>query len=240
MAKSKKGKGLGVVLALGLGIWSARGNSTGAEVVIASAGMAACLLYAFSGWARKTSLSSVEKFGHWMALIVICCGACAAFGWHFFPDNNAIQEATQAVMDSKCHDLLISWGPEPPPGTTKGQVISWAMLQYVSMEINGNDAKVCAGDKYEKLMGAAFLYYGDTDLKDVPLAKSTMYDIGEGDIKILIPVDGQYKKDLTTRGGGTNYAVIFLPHGVKGDQFSTLRQALRLGAKDVRGANGPP
>jgi hypothetical protein len=88
----------------------------------------------------------------------------------------------------------------------------------------------------------AFHTPGDREWLDIrDLQKSALYDIRDGEIPVVFNLTDNYVNELAHGWrGATNYYPLLVPKGLGMDQFSTLRQALALGAIQLQGSTGPP
>jgi hypothetical protein len=88
--------------------------------------------------------------------------------------------------------------------------------------------------KDKKVIGLAFHYDGRQDVKDTAgLQKSKPYDYDQGRVMMIIDPDQTFRNQRAMRMRGTNYYVIEVPDGLAPEQFSTLRQAEKLGGKVI-------
>jgi hypothetical protein len=85
MASRTRTNWLVLALTFALALYGARGNPGPLSIVLLSAGIAICLLYELSDWALRKSLSSAEKIGRMLLLIVVTCAGAAWYGWQFWP-----------------------------------------------------------------------------------------------------------------------------------------------------------
>jgi hypothetical protein len=86
----------------------------------------------------------------------------------------------------------------------------------------------------KKLIGLVFHWKGEVDILDTKgLQKSEPYDYTKGEKFLLITPDEQFRADVQRGDAGTNYWVLEVPDNIDKTQFSTIRQAQKLGAKIV-------
>lgn len=96
-------------------------------------------------------------------------------------------------------------------------------------------------DKFCCVVVVAYLYDGKEDWKDVHLyEKSSLHDIEDGIIGIIIPWDERFKAQLREGGSNTTYELLLVPRSLTPDRFNTLREAENLGAKILQHRVGPP
>jgi hypothetical protein len=90
-----------------------------------------------------------------------------------------------------------------------------------------------------KIMVVALHYYGTLDGSDQPgLQKSALFDYRSGEQTIITQPDAKFIHEAPNYT--TNFYLINIPSGISETQFSTLRQAEKLGAYvTFAGANGP-
>jgi hypothetical protein len=92
-----------------------------------------------------------------------------------------------------------------------------------------------------KIIAIAFHYYGNVDINDAPgLQKSKPFDFRKGVQLMIIEPDEAFKDEVKRGMSGTNFMTLDIPAGVTEDQFSTLRQAYKLGARLMVGAAKHP
>jgi hypothetical protein len=97
-------------------------------------------------------------------------------------------------------------------------------------------------DPSVRLMGIAYHYDGAMDIYDLNrLQKSALYDVRVGSITVIIKPDSVFLDEVAShKHVRTNYALILVPASLIHPEFSTLRQALAMGAKPVWAGIGPP
>lgn len=92
-----------------------------------------------------------------------------------------------------------------------------------------------------KLIGVCFHHTISGDVQDdTDISKSGTYDLESRDIRILIPWNDRFKREFVNQLVTTAYELLAVPPGITPDKFSTIRQAVALGAKRVKGVSGPP
>lgn len=91
------------------------------------------------------------------------------------------------------------------------------------------------------IIAVAFHYYGKVDINDqVGLQKSKPFDYRKGTQFITIEPDSIFFDEVSHGASGTNFMLLDVPHGITEDQFSTLRQAYKIGAKLMFSASKRP
>jgi hypothetical protein len=93
-----------------------------------------------------------------------------------------------------------------------------------------------------RLMAIAFHYNGETDFTDVKeLQKSALYDTRLGSVVLMIKADDNFINEVVAKKQvGTNFMLLTVPAKLENIQFSTIRQALSMGAQIVGSGTGPP
>ena len=90
-----------------------------------------------------------------------------------------------------------------------------------------------------RLAMVCFPYYGVGDPIDTVVYKSDLRDIVEAEIEVT----AQFPRSFLAPGievkTTINYVLLLVPNGVTMDQFSTLRQAIALGVKQLQMVGGP-
>ena len=115
------------------------------------------------------------------------------------------------------------------PATVAGGRVEYGNLNdgrlYITRDI--------AEDKPDrKIIAVAFHYFGKVDINDqVGLQKSRPFDYRKGTQFITISPDSIFFDEVRNGASGTNYMLLDVPQGITEDQFSTLRQAYKIGAK---------
>jgi hypothetical protein len=105
---------------------------------------------------------------------------------------------------------------------------------YISMEVPEDKPG-------RKIIGVAFHYRGNVDVNDAGgLQKSKPYDYRKGTQFLSIEPDQIFSDEVRRGLSGTNFAAFNVPEGITEDQFSTLRQAYKLGAKLIFSASKNP
>lgn len=144
--------------------------------------------------------------------------------------------------------VVLAWVPYflTTPSAPPDPVSAWGMdAQFVPsrpvMQMLVNQDGLAKYRAKYRMVAVAFHYYGDGDVKDTTgLQKSGLFDIGTGQQKILIRPGDEYTQALLKGDHGTFYALLLVPNGITLAQFSTLREAQRLGALDISDKIGPP
>lgn len=134
---------------------------------------------------------------------------------------------------------LLSWWNAPPPSAFVYQFGPYPALdRTLFMQADTTNINKYASDY--KLIGVAFHYLANGDVKDLDkLQKSPPFDIVPN-AQIFIHLDDDFVQEMKSGIGHTNYVLLMVPNGLSPDKFSTLRQAISLGAKVIGGGSGPP
>lgn len=129
-------------------------------------------------------------------------------------------------------DCMSGWGimrPQPFSGPAL-----W-------VQANGACVLAVIGNRSDyHVTAVAFHEYGVLDPFDEPLtAKSKPHEI-QPFMNIVIPEGPAFLKQSPEPEGGTQYALLVVPKSVSTDQFSTMHEALKLGAHLAGWSKGPP
>ncbi len=183
MASTKRsGKGLAMAITLALALYGAKGNPGPVGIVLLSAGIAGCLLYAFSGWALKKSLSSAEKMGRMSILAVAACGGAAFYGRQFWPqlpaptatskENPFSVEVRSALVSDRGPLTMFMLGYRSMLGDTASPVFYLAYIQLTNLQdlpSTISDFKIAASKEQEGPW---------EDLMPIPLSNAVLFSPG--------------------------------------------------------------
>ena len=121
------------------------------------------------------------------------------------------------------------------PIILQNSVVGWGMPLGVNSNTTGmvvDGLKLTRYSSQYRIAGVAFHASGLKDGFDVnSLQKSSLYDIIEGQTRVIIQLDKQFLDELHSGVSGTNYVLVLLPKSINMNQFSTLHEAKALGAK---------
>jgi hypothetical protein len=133
--------------------------------------------------------------------------------------------------ENKLYNINVSWGgiikdPNGKPALTMTADISAFVDEFA---------------KDYRVVALAMHYVGDVDSADVTgLQKSTPRDIRRGSEKFLIYPDDKFWDEVKRGVVLTNYILMMIPKPINPSQFTTLREAEKLGARLVYAGGGPP
>lgn len=135
---------------------------------------------------------------------------------------------------------FLAWWNAPPP---QAQTIGWGVFAqrpntgYIAADTTALIAKYKAG---YRLIGVAYHNFGTIDQNDITtLSKSAPYEIA-GSNMILIPYSKDFMDELAAGAHTTTYILMMVPRALGPDSFSTIREALSVGAILEGGGAGPP
>lgn len=157
-----------------------------------------------------------------LALLVALTWGCQLY--FFYQSHWGLSEEFPA-------DCTIQWGTGVPPG------VAW----------NGNLEVIANGGCFSRyadgyyLTAVALHRFGVVDRDEERItARGARHEIVAGNVPIVIVATPTYIDEVRQGFTQTSYVLLLVPNGVDPEQFFTLRQAKRLGAKIVSIRGGPP
>jgi hypothetical protein len=141
-------------------------------------------------------------------------------------------------------EIVTDWGPTPgvPKTFRRGQMDSFVGSPTSHMIVDGALVQKLLGKNDYKLIGVCFHHSHSVDIQDEPnISKSGPYDIENFPIQITIPWNEVFLREMIMDGmTGTGYELLALPNDQASSKFSTIREAVALGAKRLTRRRGPP
>jgi hypothetical protein len=145
--------------------------------------------------------------------------------------------------------IILDWGYSGSARWQPGDPQSIQGPKESMLRVNGSLLRSLAKKDY-KLIGVGFHHVISGDVLDQPnISKSGLYDIRDGQINITIPWNDDFISELVhAKPVGESlylrriphYMLLAVPKGVTPQSFSSLRQAIDLGAKRLQSVAGPP
>lgn len=179
-------------------------------------------------------------------------------GWNLYYQREAVRLMKISTMSARQRAVLGT----PKPWWRNSQVgivallaaLTWvpwvyglspfSIIEYPAVE-TAHFGDLSDGDLYvlptlketksdKKIIAAVLLYPGVVDIMDTQgLQKSEAYDFTKGQKICLISPDQSFRNARRNGVRNENFFLLEVPAAVTKDQFSTLRQAIGLGAKII-------
>jgi hypothetical protein len=200
--------------------------------------LSATFLFGFVLWGINefTSLRGATSLLFSRVVLVFTCGAAVALLWilirPWLTKKTMVLVGvvgTAAIILLAC--ALDRYAPKLNTTVVKVFIRGWGTVDLAKRETYLTvDGRLLLRERKDiaHIAAACFLDKGLADPLDVPVQKSAVFDVTDGDIRITIPLDSEFVKPIPpTR---LIYTLLSMPSGAKMNEISNTRQALAQGA----------
>jgi hypothetical protein len=189
----------------------------------------AFFVWAYAKWNKPDSWRRSIQWAIGSVLIIALVGVSTlGIVKQYAKDHRGVLEIEGSIMEwGPASDFLIQSNPVVITGTPRSEAT-----------INGS-LLLDFADDYRIVVGIS-KNDGTQDSLDRHLATSAPYAIREGPIPTSIYWDQDFIAKLLKGWTGTGYTLFACPNAINPSQFSTIRQALSMGCKKLKGVSGPP